>query len=71
VFGQTEAYPGLPLITSLQTPATMVGALRRALHTVSHDARHLAVRAPLLISGFEATRLEDYQVCLDMRALAG
>ncbi len=70
VFGQTEAYPGLPLITSLQTPAAVLGALRRALHTLAHDARNLDVRTPLLITGFESTRITDYQVCLDMQALA-
>lgn len=68
VFGQTEAYPGLPLITALQTPVVVVNALRRALHSVAHDARFQAVRAPLLITGFEATGMADYQVCLDMRA---
>ena len=71
VFGQTDAYPGLPLITSLQTPATVLDALRQALHRVAHDAGYLALREPLLISGFEATRMTDYQVCLDMQARAG
>jgi ABC-type phosphate/phosphonate transport system substrate-binding protein len=70
VFGQTEAYPGLPLITSLLTPAPVVKALRRALHTLAHDAAYRAVRAPLLITGFESTRTADYQICLDMQALA-
>jgi hypothetical protein len=28
------------------------------------------VRAPLLITGFESTRTADYQICLDMQALA-
>mgnify|MGYP000300028509 FL=1 len=71
VFSQTEPYPGLPLITALQTPAPVVEALRRALHTLAHDAAHSAVRAPLLITGFEVTHLADYQVCLDMQTLAG
>jgi ABC-type phosphate/phosphonate transport system substrate-binding protein len=68
VFGQTEAYPGLPLITALQTPAAVVNALRRALHSVAHDASFHAVRAPLLITGFDATGMADYQVCSEMRA---
>jgi ABC-type phosphate/phosphonate transport system substrate-binding protein len=71
VFGQTEAYPGLPLITSLQTPAAVLGAMRRALRAVAHDAAYLDVRAPLLINGFETTNMADYQVCLDMQARAG
>jgi ABC-type phosphate/phosphonate transport system substrate-binding protein len=68
VFEQTETYPGLPLITALQTPAAVVNAMRRALHTVAHDASFHDVRAPLLITGFETTGMADYQVCLDMRA---
>jgi ABC-type phosphate/phosphonate transport system substrate-binding protein len=71
VFGQTDAYPGLPLITALQTPAAVLQALRLALHKVAHDAGYLAVREPLLICGFEATRITDYQACLDMQARAG
>ena len=70
VFGQTEPYPGLPLITSLQTPPVLLLALRRALHTVATATPYAAVRAPLLISGFEATTLADYQTCLDMQELA-
>ena len=70
VFGQTAAYPGLPLITSLQTPAALVAALRHALHTVATSAAHANVRAPLLISGFETTTLAHYQRCLDMQEQA-
>ncbi len=70
VFGQTEAYPGLPLITALHTPPVLLAALRRALHTLATDAAHAGVRAPLLISGFEATTLADYQRCLDMQVQA-
>jgi ABC-type phosphate/phosphonate transport system substrate-binding protein len=67
VFGQTERYPGLPLITSLHTPAPLLAALRRALLRVATDAGYAAVRAPLLICGFEATTPADYQRCLDMQ----
>ena len=70
VFGQTEAYPGLPLITSLQTPSTLLAALRRGLHSVAHDAAYASVRAPLLISGFVPTTLVDYQRCLDLQQQA-
>jgi ABC-type phosphate/phosphonate transport system substrate-binding protein len=70
VFGQTDAYPGLPLISSLQTPAPVLDALRRALRTLALDATYLGVRTPLLITGFETTGLADYQVCLDMQARA-
>jgi ABC-type phosphate/phosphonate transport system substrate-binding protein len=67
VFGQTEGYPGLPLITSLQTSPELLAALRRALQRIACDAAFVAVRAPLMICGFEATPLADYQRCLDMQ----
>lgn len=70
VFGQTDAYPGLPLISALQTPAPLLAALRRALHTFATDAAYAALRAPLRICGFEATTLADYQRCLAMQERA-
>lgn len=70
VFDQTQAYPGLPLITALKTPAPLLDALRRALLALATEPAHAAVRAPLLISGFEATTLADYQRCLDLQEQA-
>lgn len=70
VFGQSERYPGLPLITSLQTPAPLLAALRRALHGIATDAAHAAVRAPLRICGFEVSTLADYERCTAMQELA-
>lgn len=70
VFGQTEAYPGLPLITALATPPAQVQALRAALQQVASDPATAALRAPLRIAGFAATGLQDYQRCLDMEAAA-
>jgi ABC-type phosphate/phosphonate transport system substrate-binding protein len=70
VFGQTDEYPGLPLITSLQTPPGLLAALRRALLTLSSDAGYGPLRAPLLINGFKVTTLDDYRTCLEMQELA-
>jgi ABC-type phosphate/phosphonate transport system substrate-binding protein len=70
VFGQTDAYPGLPLITSLQTAPPAVAALRRCLQHLATDTALAGLRAPLLISGFEASTLGDYQRCLDMQEQA-
>lgn len=70
VFGQTEAYPGLPLITSLQTPHALLAALRRALHHIASATDFAEVRAPLRICGFEPSSLADYQRCLDMQQQA-
>lgn len=70
VFATTEAYPGLPLITSLQTPPDVLQALQTALHQLAHDPEWAAVRAPLLIQGFEATPLAAYARCLEMERSA-
>lgn len=70
VFGQSAPYPGLPLITSLQTPAPLLAALRRTLQTVCSEAAHAGVRAPLRISGFVATSMDDYQRCLELQEQA-
>jgi len=68
VFGVTESYPGLPLITSLDTPAPVLEALQQSLHTVATDPIYAAVRKPLLITGFEAGTLAQYQRCVEMEA---
>lgn len=70
VFAETASYPGLPLITALKTPPAVLAALRAALQTVCHGADYAALRAPLLISGFSPTTLQDYQVCMDMHNMA-
>lgn len=66
VFGSTDAYTGLPLITAKDTPAQTVDALRSSLRAVATEARFAAVRAPFFISGFTATSTDDYAVCLRM-----
>jgi ABC-type phosphate/phosphonate transport system substrate-binding protein len=70
VFGQTEAYPGLPLITSLQTPPQVLAALRHGLFTLATEPAFALLRAPLVISGFAVTTTRDYQRCLDQQAQA-
>lgn len=71
VFDQTAPYPGLPLITSLTTPPATLQALRECLAAVARDPAYAALRAPLLICGFEATSLDDYGVCLQMEQAGG
>jgi ABC-type phosphate/phosphonate transport system substrate-binding protein len=70
VFEQTQPYPGLPLISALQTPPTLLEAMRRAFHTLAHDAAYAALCGPLLISGFTATRWDDYRPCKAMQEQA-
>ncbi len=70
VFGQTEPYPGLPLITSLVTPPAHLQSMRAALTRLASEPRFEAVRAPLLIRGFQPLELADYAPCVEMQALA-
>ena len=70
VFGQTDAYPGLPLITSLHSTPETLAALRRCLQHIATAPAFAALREPLLISGFEASTLADYQRCLELQDLA-
>ena len=70
VFGQTAAYPGLPLITSLQTPPVLLAALRDSLQAVATGPAYAALRAPLLVNGFVVSTLADYQVCITMQDAA-
>jgi ABC-type phosphate/phosphonate transport system substrate-binding protein len=66
VFEETAAYPGLPLITSLATPPETLTILRECLSTTAADTHFASLRAPLRITGFETTGLDDYAVCLQM-----
>lgn len=70
VFGQTDTYPGLPLITGLHTPPVLLAALRNGLQAVASETTYAALRAPLLITGFSATTLADYQPCIAMQEQA-
>ena len=70
VFTKTPRYPGLPLITALETPPALLDALRTGLHTLAHDAAYAELRRPLLISGFEVTDRAHYQMCVTMQEQA-
>jgi ABC-type phosphate/phosphonate transport system substrate-binding protein len=68
--GHSAAYPGLPLITSLHTPARQVQALRDGLHGLVSTPAAANALAQLLISGFETPDLAVYQRCVDMERSA-
>jgi ABC-type phosphate/phosphonate transport system substrate-binding protein len=70
VFEATASYPGLPLVTSLQTPRPVLEALRSGLQALATEPAAAAVRAPLLINGFVLTDRADYQLCLDWQEQA-
>ena len=70
VVGQTEAYPGLPLITSLQTPTATVAVMRQVLAQAVQDPALQPLRQALFIEHFVALEPVHYQVCLAMREQA-
>lgn len=64
--GETAPAPGLPLVTSIHTPAAMLQALRQALHQVVADPRWAEARAALLIQDFTELPLSVYGVIPQM-----
>lgn len=67
VIGQTDPYPGLPLITSNQTSAAHLQLLREAIEELVTSPLSQPACAALFITGFQALSFADYQICLDMR----
>ena len=67
VVGESAPYPGLPLITSMNTSDADMAALRTALGQAAQSAALATTLGALFISGFEAIDLAAYQVCLDMQ----
>jgi len=67
VVGESAPYPGLPLITSMNTSDADMAALRTALGQAVQSAALATTLGALFISGFEVIDLAAYQVCLDMQ----
>ena len=68
--GQTQAYPGLPLITGQSTSAADLRALQAVLAALVRDPAAADALAALGITGFQTLPLDTYQVCIDMRLQA-
>ena len=62
--------PGLPLVASATTDAASIDALRRALADVAADPALVAVRAELLLDGFEVLPIETYAAIVSFEASA-
>jgi ABC-type phosphate/phosphonate transport system substrate-binding protein len=67
VLGQSASYPGLPLITSANTSAELLAALRAALKWATHVPSLAQVREDIFIADFEPLEFADYQICTTMR----
>jgi len=68
--GQTQAYPGLPLITGQSTSSADLRALQAVLAALVRDPAAADARAALGITGFQTLPIDTYQVCVDMRLQA-
>lgn len=70
VVEQTPSAPGLPFITSLQTPPETLAKLRAALTLVCTDPELAEAREALLLDGAALLGDDDYQRVLDMEKRA-
>ena len=70
VVGTSEAYPGLPLVTSRATSATELELLQRALRSVLQSVQAAPALEALDIAGFETPDIGVYQRCVAMRQSA-
>jgi len=70
VCGETDSYPGLPLITALDTPKELLTSMRSCLGAMATDPSYTQWCSPLRICGFEVTTLDDYAICKAMEAQA-
>jgi len=67
---QTQAYPGLPLITGQSTSAAELQALQAVLAALVRDPAAADALAALGIVGFQTLPINTYQICIDMRLQA-
>ena len=70
ICGHTAPAPGLPLITSLQTPPEVLLALRQAFQHAVRDPALVDARAALLIADFAEIPLADYGAITEMETRA-
>ncbi|WP_052118329.1 phosphate/phosphite/phosphonate ABC transporter substrate-binding protein [Erwinia oleae] len=64
IIGQTASVPGLPLITSADTPPTTLAALRSGLRDVVSAPQNKTLLAALLIKDFSVLPREAWRVVL-------
>lgn len=67
VVGQTQPYPGLPLVTGRDTSASERLAVQSALAALVRDPAAAPALDALGINGFQTPPHASYQVCVDMR----
>ncbi|CFR05560.1 ABC-type phosphate/phosphonate transport system%2Cperiplasmic component [Yersinia frederiksenii] len=70
IIAQTEAAPGLPLITSLSTSEEQLLLIRQAISATVNSPVAIAAKNPLLITGFSVLPWSAYDVIKRMQTKA-
>ncbi len=67
LLAQSDPYPSLPLITSMDTSPSELAALRAALSWSMQEPALADIRADLFLCAFEPLERSAYQLCRHMR----
>ena len=66
IINTTQAYPGLPLISALNTPTEVLDALKNSLSRIHLQEQLRDTLATLMIKQFKPSSWQDYEICLQM-----
>ncbi|AHM73118.2 phosphate ABC transporter substrate-binding protein [Yersinia hibernica] len=70
IIAQTDAAPGLPLITSLATSAEQLIRIRQAIEATINSSEATFAKDKLLITGFSILPWSDYGIIKQMQEMA-
>lgn len=70
IIATTHSYPGLPLISALNTPTAVLTALKNTLQGLHLQPALQDTLKTLFIKKFSVSSWQDYEVCLDMEKQA-
>lgn len=70
IIATTHSYPGLPLISAINTPTTVLTALKNTLQGLHLQPGLQDTLKTLFIKKFSISSWQDYEVCLDMEKQA-
>ncbi len=66
IINTTQSYPGLPLISALNTPTEVLDALKNSLSRIHLQEQLRDTLATLMIKQFQPSSWLDYEICLEM-----
>jgi ABC-type phosphate/phosphonate transport system substrate-binding protein len=70
IIATTHSYPGLPLISALNTPTALLTALKNSLQRLHQQECLQDTLKTLFIKKFSVSGWHDYEVCLNMEKQA-